>query len=117
MDPEGFAAPGGIGRARLAALQRALKRARPDNSAAYEIWSHIGNFHADRLRGALTASSALTYQERFEAIQNEPDMPSRLRSLSSLTLAYLPTQVSRLERYIKLRASGSVAAGGICGLC
>jgi hypothetical protein len=34
-----------------------------------------------------------------------------------LTLAYLPTQVSRLERYIKLRASGSVAAGGICGLC
>lgn len=117
MDPEGFAAPGGIGRARLAALQRALKRARPDNSAAYEIWSHIGNFHADRLRGALTASSALTYQERFEAIQNEPDMPSRLRSLSSLTLAYLPTQVSRLERYIKLRASGSVGAGGICGLC
>ena len=121
LDPEGFASKAGVGRDRLARLERALKRADANNSAAYDFWMIINNFHVDRLRGKLTASSALSYQEQLEAFKNEPDVPIRLRACASLSLAYLPTEVSSLEKYIKVRASPTLIVDGgsraiACGL-
>ena len=121
LDPEGFASKAGVGRDRLARLERALKRADANNSAAYDFWMIINNFHVDRLRGKLTASSALSYQEQLEAFKNDTDVPIRLRACASLSLAYLPTEVSSLEKYIKVRASPTLIVDGgsraiACGL-
>ena len=121
LDPEGFASKAGVGRDRLARLERALKRADANDSAAYDFWMIINNFHVDRLRGKLTASSALSYQEQLEAFKNDTDVPIRLRACASLSLAYLPTEVSSLEKYIKVRASPTLIVDGgsraiACGL-
>ena len=98
-----------------------MKRADANNSAAYDFWMIINNFHVDRLRGKLTASSALSYQEQLEAFKNDADVPIRLRACASLSLAYLPTEVSSLEKYIKVRASPTLIVDGgsraiACGL-
>ena len=121
LDPEGFASQAGVGRDRLARLERALKRADANNSAAYDFWMIVGNFHVDRLRGRLTASSALSHQERLEAFSNDADCPIRLRALASLVLAYLPTEVSSMDKYMKVRASPTLIVDGgsraiACGL-